>query len=76
MAKPKTLTGDELNVAPIRPRGATRQRGVTPSAHFVPLQFRLRDEVVMQFKMAALKRRMKLNQLLEHMLEEFLKHEK
>lgn len=76
MPKPKTLTGDELNVAPIRPLAATRQRGVTPSAQYVPLQFRLRKETVKRFKLAALHRDMKLNQMLEFIFEEYMKNEK
>jgi hypothetical protein len=52
---------------------ARRQRGSVPSAELVPLQFRMPPEFVKAYKQAALDRDMKLNELLEHVFNEFLK---
>ncbi len=52
---------------------AMRQRGVTPSAELVPLQFRMPPEFVRAFKQAALDHDMKLNELLNACFQEFMK---
>ena len=74
MAKTVALTGDDLTPARIRPQSATRQRGVTPSAELVPLQFRMSPEFVKAFKQAALDQDMKLNELLNACFHVFMKH--
>lgn len=73
MGKTVALTGADL--APVKPQtlSATRQRGVTPSAELVPLQFRMSPEFVKAFKQAALDRNMKLNELLKACFHEFMK---
>ena len=73
MAKPVAITAADL--APVKPRQqtATRQRGVTPSAELVPLQFRMPPEFVRAFKQAALDRDLKLNELLKECFQEFIK---
>lgn len=74
MAKAVAVTAADL--APTKPRqqAATRQRGVTPSAELVPLQFRMPQEFVRAFKQAALDRGMKLNELLNECFHEFIKN--
>ena len=76
MAKAVAVTAADL--APIKPRQqtATRQRGKTPSADLVPLQFRMPPEFVRGFKQAALDRGMKLNELLNVCFQEFMKNSK
>jgi hypothetical protein len=69
---PKTLPG-RIERRAHRPRAATRQRGVTPSRS--SCRSSAAKELVKKFK-SAVHRDMKLNQLLEHIFEEFLKHEK
>lgn len=73
MAKAVAVTAADL--APVKPRQkpATRQRGVTPSAELVPLQFRMPPEFVRAFKQAALDRDLKLNELLNICFNEFMK---
>jgi hypothetical protein len=74
MAKAIPLTADDL--APQnkpRPRTASRPRGETSSAEFIPLQFRLPAEFIRRFKQAALDRNMKLNELLIYCFDEFMK---
>jgi hypothetical protein len=56
-----------------KPLTVRRQRGSVPSAELVPLQFRMPPEFVKAYKQAALDRDMKLNELLEHVFNEFLK---
>lgn len=76
MAKAVALTAADLT--PSKPRAAqaaTRQRGVTPSADLVPLQFRMPPEFVRAFKQAALDRNMKLNELLNACFHEFIKQD-
>lgn len=73
MAKPVAVTAADLS--PIKPRQqtTTRQRGVTPSADLVPLQFRMSPDFVRAFKQAALDRDMKLNELLNSCFHDFMK---
>jgi len=73
MAKAVALSAADL--APSKPRlqSVMRQRGVVPSAEFVPLQFRMTPEFVRAFKQAALDRDMKLNELLNEIFNEFMK---
>jgi hypothetical protein len=49
-----------------------RQRGAVPSSELVPLQFRMTPDFVKSYKQAALDRDMKLNELLEHVFDEFM----
>jgi len=74
MAKAVAVTAADL--APTKPRQktATRQRGVTPSAELVPLQFRMPPEFVRAFKQAALDRGLKLNELLKECFNYFMKN--
>jgi hypothetical protein len=73
MAKAVAVTAADLS--PIKPRQqtTTRQRGVTPSADLVPLQFRMSPDFVRAFKQAALDRDMKLNELLNSCFHDFMK---
>jgi hypothetical protein len=73
MAKPVAVTAADLAPAKPRQKPATRQRGVTPSAALVPLQFRMPPEFVRAFKQAALDRDLKLNELLNVCFHEFMK---
>lgn len=73
MGKTVALTGADLTPAKPRTPSATRQRGVTPSAELVPLQFRMAPEFVKAFKQAALDRNLKLNELLNECFQEFMK---
>jgi hypothetical protein len=81
MAKPVSLTADDLTPPPDKPRQTTparqttamRQRGVTASSQTIPLQFRLPPDFVKTFKQAALDRDMKLNELLIYCFHEFMK---
>jgi hypothetical protein len=74
MGKTMALTGADLTPTKPRAVGATRQRGVVPSAELVPLQFRMPPEFVRAFKQAALDRNMKLNELLNECFHEFMKN--
>lgn len=64
MAKTATLSGSDLAPAKVRPLGAARQRGVTASSEYVPLQFRMPPDVVKQFKREAFEQDMKYNEFL------------
>jgi hypothetical protein len=76
MAKPVALTADDLTTTPARrPAAATRQRAAVPSADLVPMQFRMPPDFAMQFKLAAVKRNMKYNELLEVCFQQFMKSE-
>lgn len=74
MAKAVAVTADDLAPTKPRQRAATRQRGVTPSAELVPLQFRMPPEFVRAFKQAALDRGLKLNELLKVCFDDFMKN--
>ena len=74
MAKAVAVTAADLDPTNTRPKSAMRQRGVTPSADLVPLQFRMPPEFVRAFKQAALDRDMKLNELLNEIFNEFMKN--
>lgn len=73
---PKAITLTAADLTPRKPltQGASRQRGVVPSADLVPLQFRMSPEFVRAFKQAALDRNMKLNELLNTCFHEFIKN--
>jgi hypothetical protein len=73
MAKAVAVTAADLDPGNTRPKSSMRQRGVTPSAELVPLQFRMAPEFVRAFKQAALDRDMKLNELLNACFQEFMK---
>jgi hypothetical protein len=73
MAKPVAVTGGDLAPKTKPPQAATRQRGATPSAELVPIQFRMPPDFVRAFKQAALDRNMKLNELLTACFNEFSK---
>jgi hypothetical protein len=71
MAKTQSLQSDDLKVSPPRSRSATRQRGITPSAALVPLQFKMPAEFVHDFKQEALNRDAKLNEFLKTCFDAF-----
>ena len=73
MSKPVSVTAADLTPAKPRRQATMRQRGVTPSADLVPLQFRMPPDFVRAFKQAALDRDMKLNELLNECFHEFIK---
>jgi len=73
MAKTQALDGNDLAPAKPRPVSGTRQRGVVPSAELVPLQFKMPKEFVRDFKIAAARNDMKLNELLQACFTEFMK---
>ena len=50
MAKTQSLNSDDLVVSAPQNKSATRQRGVTPSAELIPMQFRMPPEFVQAFK--------------------------
>lgn len=73
MAKTLALDSADLTPAKSRTLSASRQRGVVPSAEFVPMQFRMPPDFVKAFKQAALDRDMKLNELLNTCFDAFMK---
>jgi hypothetical protein len=73
MAKPVAVTSDDLMTSPIRrPQAATRQRGAVPSAELVPMQFRMPPDFADAFRLEAVKRRMKYNELLQACFQHFM----
>jgi hypothetical protein len=70
MAKTQALDGNDLAPAKPRTQSATRQRGVVPSAELVPMQFKMPPDFVHEFKLAALKHHMKLNEFLKYCFHE------
>ena len=76
MAKTQALNSDDLLPAKVRPRSATRQRGVVPSAELIPMQFKMPPEFVRAFKMQAASNGMKLNELLKACFDAFMKTSK
>lgn len=76
MAKTQALDGNDL--APTKPRtqSVTRQRGVVPSADFVPMQFKMPPDFVKAFKVRAATEGMKLNELLKACFDAFMKEHK
>jgi len=75
MAKPVAVTADDL--APDqarRPAAATRQRGAVPSADLVPMQFRMPPEFAVSFRMEAVRRNLKYNELLQECFQQFMKN--
>jgi hypothetical protein len=74
MAKPVALTAEDLTTTPARkPAAATRQRGAVPSAELVPMQFRMPPDFAQAFRMEAVKRKMKYNELLQACFQHFIK---
>lgn len=73
MAKPVALTSDDLIVDSRRPAAATRQRGAVPSAELVPMQFRMPPDFAQAFRMEAVRRNMKYNELLQACFQHFIK---
>jgi predicted HicB family RNase H-like nuclease len=76
MAKTVSLSGDDLTPTKVRQESAARQRGVVPSAEFVPMQFRMSPEFARAYKQAALDHGMKLNELLKECFDVFMKESK
>jgi hypothetical protein len=77
MAKPVALTADDLTPAQARrPAASTRQRGAVPSAELVPMQFRMPPDFAMAFRMEAVKRKLKYNELLQECFAAFMKSAK
>jgi hypothetical protein len=62
----------DLSTAAPNQSKSRRQRGAVPSSELVPLQFRMTPDFVKSYKQAALDRDMKLNELLEHVFDEFM----
>jgi hypothetical protein len=75
MAKALSLSSADLTPNKPRTVSAGRPRGDVPSSDLVPLQFRMTPEFVKRYKREALERDMKLNELLEHVFDEFMKTE-
>jgi hypothetical protein len=74
MAKPVALTAEDLTTTPARkPAAATRQRGAVPCAELVPMQFRMPPDFAQAFRMEAVKRKMKYNELLQACFQHFIK---
>lgn len=73
MAKGVAVTADDLIPAKTRQDAATRQRGVTASAELIPMQFRMPPEFAQAFRMEAVKRGMKYNELLNACFQQFIK---
>ena len=74
MAKPVALTADDLTPQnKPRPKTASRPRGETSSAEYIPLQFRLPPDFVRRFKQVALDRDMKLNEFFLYCFHESMK---
>lgn len=71
MAKTASLTADDLIPAKVRPRAASRQRGVTASDEYVALQFRMPPDEVQQFRLYAVQNGMKYNEFLRHLLAHY-----
>jgi hypothetical protein len=72
MAKAVAVTSDDLMTEQPR-RTATRQRGAVPSAELVPMQFRMPPDFADAFRLEAVKRRMKYNELLQVCFQHFIK---
>ncbi len=73
MAKTLVLNSAELIPGRARSVSAARQRGVVPSAELVPLQFKMPPEFVRAFKIEAINKDMKLNELLKLCFNAFMK---
>lgn len=76
MAKAQALDAGDLSPARLRTAGATRQRGVVPSADLIPLQFKMEPDFARAFKVEAAQRGMKLNALLKACFHAFMEGEK
>jgi hypothetical protein len=73
MAKPVAVTADDLAPVKSRQQTAMRQRGVVPSAELVPMQFRMPPDFAQAFRMEAVRRNMKYNELLQACFQQFIK---
>lgn len=74
MAKPVAVTAADLTLTTARkPPAATRQRGAVPSAELVPMQFRMPPDFAQAFRMEAVRRNMKYNELLQACFQHFIK---
>ena len=73
MAKAVAVTADDLAPTKERVKTAMRQRGVVPSAELVPMQFRMPPDFAQAFRLEAVKRGMKYNELLEACFQQFIK---
>lgn len=73
MAKGVAVTAGDLVPAKTRQETASRQRGVTPSAELIPMQFRMPPEFAQAFRMEAVRRGMKYNELLNACFQQFIK---
>jgi hypothetical protein len=73
MAKPVAVSADDLAPTKERQRTAMRQRGVVPSDELVPMQFRMPPDFAQAFRMEAVKRSMKYNELLKACFQHFIK---
>jgi len=73
MAKPVAVTSDDLVPAKSRQQTAMRQRGVVPSAELVPMQFRMPPDFAQAFRMEAVRRNMKYNELLICCFQQLMK---
>jgi hypothetical protein len=76
MAKTQILQSDDVLPAKARPKSATRQRGVVPSAELIPMQFKMPPDFVHAFKVEAANNDMKLNELLKACFDAFIKSNK
>lgn len=65
MAKPQALGTTDLIPAKVRAITSARQRGLVPSAELVPMQFRMPPDFAKEFKLEAVNRGVKLNELLK-----------
>jgi hypothetical protein len=73
MAKAVAVTAADLAPTKERQKSAMRQRGVVPSAELVPMQFRMPPEFAQAFRLAAVERNMKYNELLNACFQHFIK---
>lgn len=73
MAKTVDVSAAAQEISPKEHHVFRKKRSTVPSSELVPLQFRMPPDFVKAYKQAALDRDMKLNELLEHVFDEFLK---
>jgi hypothetical protein len=75
MAKTTEILGIH-DLAPRNKRTTSRQRGEVPSDDLVPMQFKMKEDFALAFRVEAAKRGMKYNELLKECFEHFLKEVK
>ncbi len=73
MAKGVAVTADDLIPTKTRQQTASRQRGVIPSSELIPMQFRMPPDFAQAFRLEAVKRGMKYNELLNECFQQFIK---